>query len=102
MKVYIICYIPVKIAYFEKDMGQNALGKSDCRLFKSNISLEQNDEIGWFYACSYSDSKIGCISKSQEWVWLFKSWDSVVSQEWIDELSWFFACWYNFRKAKIN
>ena len=46
MKVYIICYIPVKIAYFEKNMGQNALGKSDCRLFKSNISLEQNDEIG--------------------------------------------------------
>ena len=87
MKVYVICYIPVKIAYFEKDIGQNALGKSDCRLFKSNISLEQNDEIGRFYACSYSDSKIGCISKSQEWVWLFKSWDSVVSQKLIDEMS---------------
>ena len=26
------------------DIGQNALGQSDCRSFKSTISLEQNDE----------------------------------------------------------
>ena len=28
------------------DVVQNALGQSDCRIFKSVISLEQNDEIG--------------------------------------------------------
>ena len=77
-------------------MGQKAHGQSYCRLFKSNISLEQNDEIVWFYAC-WCDSKIGCISKNQKWVWPLKSWDSAVSQEWIDE----FACWYKFRKAKV-
>ena len=26
------------------DMGQNALGQSGCRLFKSTMSVEQNDE----------------------------------------------------------
>ena len=25
--------------------GENALGQSDCRIFKSNIFLEQNDEM---------------------------------------------------------
>ena len=25
------------------DMGQNALGQSDCKIFKSNLSLEQKD-----------------------------------------------------------
>ena len=25
-------------------MGQNALSQSDCRIFKSTISVEQNDE----------------------------------------------------------
>ena len=34
-------------------MAQNDLGQSDCRIFKSNISLEQNDEKAWFFACWY-------------------------------------------------
>ena len=34
-------------------MGQNALGQSDYRIFKSTISLEQNDEKAWFFACWY-------------------------------------------------
>ena len=29
-------------------MGQNALGQADYRIPKSNISLEQSDEIAWF------------------------------------------------------
>ena len=35
------------------DMGQNALGQSDYRVFKSTISLEQNDEKAWFFGCWY-------------------------------------------------
>ena len=27
-------------------MGRNALCQSDCKIFKSTVSLEQNDEIG--------------------------------------------------------
>ena len=34
-------------------MGQNALGQSDYRIFKSTISLEQNDEKAWFFSCWY-------------------------------------------------
>ena len=30
------------------DMDENALGQSDCRVFKSNISLEEN-ETAWFF-----------------------------------------------------
>ena len=30
------------------DMGQNALGQSNCRILKSTISLEQNDEKAYF------------------------------------------------------
>ena len=29
-------------------MGQNALGQLDYKIFKSTISLEQNDEKGYF------------------------------------------------------
>ena len=29
------------------------LSHSDCRIFKSTISLEQNDEKAWFFACWY-------------------------------------------------
>ena len=29
-------------------MNQNALGQSDCRIFKLNIHLAQNDEIVYF------------------------------------------------------
>ena len=36
------------------DMGQNALSQLDCRIFKWTISLEQNDEIAWFFACWYN------------------------------------------------
>ena len=34
-------------------MGQNALSQSDYSIFKSTISLEQNDEKASFFACWY-------------------------------------------------
>ena len=35
------------------DMGQNALGQSDSRIFKMMISPEYKDENAWFFACWY-------------------------------------------------
>ena len=34
-------------------MAGNALGQSDCRVLKSSISLEQNDEKTCIFACCY-------------------------------------------------
>ena len=34
----------------EKDWKSD-LGQSNCRIFKSNIPLEQSDEIACFFAC---------------------------------------------------
>ena len=51
-------YIPVFLhkSYIWKkpffwDIGQNALSQSDCRVFKSTISLEQIDQTASFFAC---------------------------------------------------
>ena len=33
-------------------MNENVLDLSDCRIFKSTISPEQNDEIPWFFCMS--------------------------------------------------
>ena len=40
-----------------RDMGQNALGESDCRIFKSAISHEQSDEKAWFCWYRFMDIK---------------------------------------------
>ena len=40
------------------DMGQNAVGQSDTKIFKSFISLEQNDEKAWFFVCWYISKEI--------------------------------------------
>ena len=40
MNVYIICYVAIQIPCFQNwYTGQSALGQSDCRIFKSTISL---------------------------------------------------------------
>ena len=39
-------------------MGQNTLGESDCSTFNSSVSLEQNDERDWFFACWYKFMRI--------------------------------------------
>ena len=36
-------------------MGQDILGQSDCRIFKSTLSIEQNDGKAWFL-CVGTDS----------------------------------------------
>ena len=47
-------------------MGQNALGQSDCKIFKSNLSLEQKDEKAWFFACWYGFMEFESSLKSIE------------------------------------
>ena len=60
-------------------MGQNALRQSDYRIFKPTMSLEQNDEKAWFFACWYRFMEIGNWLKNigsghgQKWVWLLGS-----------------------------
>ena len=39
-------------------MGQNSVSQLDWRVFESTISLEQNDEIGWFFASRYKFMEI--------------------------------------------
>ena len=39
-------------------LGQNALGQPDCRIFELIISLEQNDEIAWFFNVDSSSWKL--------------------------------------------
>ena len=39
-------------------MGQKALSQSDYRIFKSTISLEQNEENALFFACWYRFLKV--------------------------------------------
>ena len=56
MKVYILFSIPLPRSHIWKksgfwDMGQNALGQSNCRIFKSALSLEQNMKWADFFAC---------------------------------------------------
>ena len=53
-KVYIIYCVLAQIQNVEKiwflSMDQNALSQSDCGIFESTISLEQNDEKAAFSA----------------------------------------------------
>ena len=65
-------------------MAQNALGQSDYRIFKSAVSIEQNDEITLGYGTFF-------ISK----IFLF--------QKWINEFSWFTNYKYtNLGKPKVT
>ena len=46
------------------DMGQNALGQSDCRICKLTVSLEENDEKALLFACWYRFMEIKSWSRS--------------------------------------
>ena len=91
------------------DMAQNALGQLDFGIFKSSVSLEQNDEIAWFFACWYKFMEIKSwlnnikIGFDEKWVWPLQPQDSqtklAVSQEGISGMNGYFACWYKFKKA---
>ena len=40
------------------EIYQNALGQSDCRIFKSTVFLEENFEIALLFACLHKSMKI--------------------------------------------
>ena len=48
-------------------MYQNALDQSYGRIFKSNVSLEQNDEVAWFFAYWYKFMEIKSWLKNIWW-----------------------------------
>ena len=69
--------------------------------FKSNISLEQSDEIVYFFTRWYQ--KLSADRKILGWVWSEMVVATLVTRwmdEIMDELSWLFACWCKFRKVK--
>ena len=79
-------------------MGQNALGQSDFRIFKSNLSLEQSDEKAWFFACWYRFMEIkswlenigeGIVKNACDHSGL-RTQQQVVFQKGIN---WFLVCW---------
>ena len=49
------------------DMGQNALNQSDYRIFKTNKSLEQNDEKAWFLHVDTDTWKVEVDWKILRW-----------------------------------
>ena len=69
--------------------------------FKSNISLEQSDEVVYFFTCWYW--KLRVDRNIMGWVWSKMGVATLVTRwivELMDKLSWFFACWCKFRKVK--
>ena len=83
-------------------------GQSDYRIFKSSISIEQNEEKTWFFACWYRFMgnrswlknigvdmvKNGCGHS------VLRTLKLAVCQGKINEINWFLLCWYKFMKAK--
>ena len=89
-------------------MGQNAFYQSDCIICKRTKSLEQINQIAWFFPCWDQSKKIkflsiilfvgivetGCGKSGYEALKLN------VFQEWIVGINWFSTWCYKFRKAK--
>ena len=79
------------------DMNQIAHGQSDCRIFKSALSLEQNDEKDWFFTYWFKFIEIvvinGCAHSGHRNLKL------AVSNKGINGINWFLVCWYKFGKA---
>ena len=48
------------------NIGQNAFCQSDYTIFKSTLSLEENDEKAWFFACCYRQIEIKSWLKNIE------------------------------------
>ena len=90
------------------DMGQSALSQSDNRICKSTISLEQNDEKAWFFACwcrfmsirswlkniGVGMVKNGCGHS------ILRTLKLAVCQGEMNWINWFLVCSYKFEKAK--
>ena len=90
------------------DMYQNTLEQSDCKIFKSTISLEQNIEKVWLFACWYQIMKIKSwltniemgLVKNMCGHYGHRTLKLAVSQEVNNGINWFSLCLYKFRKAK--
>ena len=111
-KFYIFCCILAQISYLEKsgswDMGKNVFGQSDCRIFKSTVSLEENNERAYFFACWYIFMEIKSSLENIE-VGMVKNrcghsghrtLNLPVSQEGINGINWVLVWWWNFRKVE--
>ena len=82
-------------------MDQNAVGQSDCRIFKLTISAECTNEKAWFFACWYRLMEIkswlknigvgrvnnGCGHSG------LKTLKLALSQKGICGKNWFLVCW---------
>ena len=102
-KVYITCCLLVQIRYLKKagswDMGQNALGQLDCRIFKSTIFPGQNYEKAKFCACWHRFmiikrwlKNIGVSMVKNGWGHSsLRTLKLAVSQEGINEINWLFG-----------
>ena len=93
---------------WEKSGSWETPGQSECTIFTSTMSPDQNDEKSWFFfTCLYKFMKIKSwleiflmrIIKSG---WCLSDLETKIgcSQEWVDwEWSDFFACWYKFKNT---
>ena len=93
--------ISKSISLFLSHIGPKQCWPIRLQDFKSNISLEQSDEIVCFFTCWYQ--KLRVDRKILGWVWSEMVVATLVTRwmdEWMDELSWFFACCCKFRKLK--
>ena len=74
-------------------LGQNALKKSDCWIFKSPVSPVHIDETVSFFACYQQSTKIKSWLKSFLLVMIKNG-----CGQWADGINWF-ACWYKFMQV---
>ena len=83
------------------------MGQSDSRIFKSTISLKQNDEKASFFACWYrfreikswlKDIGVGVVKNECGHSGL-RTLKLAVSQEGISGINWVLVCLQKFRKA---
>ena len=86
-------------------MSHNSIGQSKCKIFKSNKSLKQNEDIALFFSCWYKFMGI------RSWLKILgvknecghsghRALRLATLGEGINEMNWFFTCWNKFRKSK--
>ena len=84
-------------------MGQNTLGQSDCRIFKSIVSLQENYLKAWFFAYWYRFMDIGAgLVKNGCGHSGLRALNSAVSEERINWLNWFWCVDKNSEKPKVH
>ena len=70
-----------KIWFLKKCGSKCCFCQSDCRIFKSSISLEQNHETAWCFACLYKFMEIKCLLKNTG-ANMVRTMDVTGSQDW--------------------